>query len=88
MAKAEVRCNSDQFTYCIEISTGVIQGDTFATYVIVIVLDYVVVILIVLYKIKFSVSLLLIVDLNVLRSKCPEAARLSICYGSSSWCKD
>ena len=40
-AQAKVRYNNDQFTNYIDLSIGVLQGDTLAPYLFVIVLDYV-----------------------------------------------
>jgi Reverse transcriptase (RNA-dependent DNA polymerase) len=40
-AQAKVRCNNDQFTCYIDLNIGVLQGDTLAPYLFVIVLDYV-----------------------------------------------
>jgi hypothetical protein len=40
-AKAKVKYSNDQFTNVIDISTGVLQGDTSAPYLFVIAVDYV-----------------------------------------------
>jgi hypothetical protein len=40
-AKAKVKCRNDQFTNLIDLSIGVLQGDTLAPYLFVIVVDYV-----------------------------------------------